>query len=84
MIKPFDNYVVLEEEIETKTDSGLILAENANIERTMIAKVVAVGLEVKKVQLEDRVCFKYHMFEETLIDKKKYLVGKEEGIFAHA
>lgn len=84
MIRPLDNYVVLEEEIETKTDSGLILAENANVERPMIAKVVAIGPDAKKVALDDRVCFKYHMFEETLIDKKKYLVGKEEGIFAYA
>lgn len=81
MIKPLDNYVVLEEEA-IKLDSSIVLAEGANIDRPIIAKVIAMGPDVTRVKLNDRVMFKYHMFDDVLIEKKKYLVGKEEGIFA--
>lgn len=81
MIKPLENYVVLEEEA-IKLDTQIVLTDNPNIDRPIIAKVVVAGPDVKKVKIEDRVMFKYHLFDEVVIEKKKYLVGKEEGIFA--
>ncbi len=54
MIKPLDNYLVLEEEAY-KSESALILGDNPNLERQIIAKVIVIGPDVKKVKVGDRV-----------------------------
>lgn len=82
MIKPLDNYVVLEEQILTKTETGIILGDNPNLDRPNIGTILACGPDVKKVKVQDVVLIKYHLFEEILLEKKKYLIGKDEGIIA--
>lgn len=83
MITPLDNYVVLEEE-NYKSEGAIVLGDNPNIERQIIAKVILTGPDVKKVKVDDRVMFHYHLFNQTMIEKKMYLIGKEEGIYALA
>lgn len=83
MIKPLDNYVVLEEEAY-KSDSTILIADNSNMERQIVAEVIAIGSGVKKVTVGDKVMFHHHLFNQTIIEKKSYLIGKEEGIYALA
>lgn len=80
MIKPFENYLVLEEENATELESGIVLTDTANVDRPNIAKVIVTGPDVKKVKKDERVLFKYHLFDEITLEKKKYLVGKDEGV----
>ncbi len=82
MIKPLDNYVLLEEEVQTTLESGIILADDVNLDKPNIGRIVAVGPDVKKVKVKDEVLFLYHLFFEVTLDKKKYLFGKDEGIVA--
>lgn len=79
--KPKHDYVVLTATSvgEQKTASGIILADNANIEESPVEEVIAVGPDAS-VKVGDRVLFKWHLFDERLIKGTRYLVGKEEGI----
>lgn len=81
MLELLENYVMLEEEAY-KSDSTLILADNPNIERQIILEVKNVGPEVKKVKIGDRIMAHHHMFNQTMIDKKMYLIGSENHIYA--
>ena len=54
-IQPLADYVVaVGEEPETKTASGLYLPEKAT-EKPKVAKVLAVGKDVKQVKVGDRI-----------------------------
>ncbi|MDP3052570.1 MAG: co-chaperone GroES [bacterium] len=90
--KPLSNHVfieVLEEELKTK--SGIVLPDNAEKEKPIKGKVVAVGLGKfnekgerlpMTVKIGDMVLFKKYGPDEIEIDNKKYLVGNEDDILA--
>lgn len=87
-IIPLRDYVLLEELESTKTETGIILPENADIEPTNQGKIVKVSLPSTfvewgyKFQEGDIVLFKRHMFDEVVVDKQKLLFGKQEHIVA--
>lgn len=81
-ITPLADYVVVRaEEAEKKTASGILLADNST-EKPKIAKVLAVGKDVKNVGVGDRVIYGGYSNTEVKIDNEDYLLIKEENIYA--
>jgi chaperonin GroES len=81
-IKPLaDRVVAVKEEAATKTASGLYLPDNAK-EKTILAKVAAVGPDVKALKVGDRIVYKEYGPTELKIDGTEYLVIKEEDVLA--
>ena len=81
-IQPLADYVVAQaEEAQAKTASGLYLPENAQ-EKPKVAKVVAVGKEVKSVKVGDKVLYKSYSTTEVKLGKDEYILIKEEDVLA--
>lgn len=90
MLKPLNEYVVLEKEkVENKTSSGIILSDKPK-EQPSIGYVVAVGPgkvengQVIKmdVQVGDKVIFKKYGGTEVEIDDHEYLIISITDILA--
>ncbi len=81
-IKPLaDRVVAVREEVDSKTASGLYLPDNAK-EKPVVAKVEAVGPEVKNIKKGDRIVYKEYSTTELKLDGKEYLIVKEEDVLA--
>jgi len=81
-IKPLaDRVVAIREEISNKTASGLYLPDNAK-EKPVVAKVVAVGPDVKSLKVEDRIVYKEYSTTDLKINNVEYLIVKEEDVLA--
>jgi len=81
-IQPLADYVVaVGEEAETKTASGLYLPEKA-AEKPKVAKVVAVGKEVKQVKVGDRILYKSYSTTDVKVEAEEYILVKEEDVLA--
>ena len=81
-IQPLADYVVAQtEEAATKTASGLYLPGGAQ-EKPKVAKVVAVGKEVKSLKVGDKIIYKSYSQTEIKIDTTEYLLVKEEDVLA--
>jgi chaperonin GroES len=81
-IQPVADYVVAQtEEAATKTASGLYLPGGAQ-EKPKVAKVVAVGKEVKTVKVGDKIIYKSYSQTEIKVDTVEYLLVKEEDVLA--
>lgn len=81
-VQPLADYVVAQQEkAETKTASGFLLTDNAQ-EKPKIAKVLAVGKDVKQVKVGDRVVFKSYSTNEIKVGAEEYILIKEEDILA--
>ena len=74
-----DRVVAVREEAATKTASGLYLPDNAK-EKPVLAKVVAVGKDVKSVKKADKILYKEYSTTEIKINDTEYLIVKEEDI----
>lgn len=68
-------------EAEAKTASGLYLPDNAK-EKPVMAKVVAVGKDVKQVKVNDKILYKEYSTTDVKVDGKDYILVKEEDILA--
>lgn len=81
-LKPLgDRVVAVREETSNKTASGLYLPENAK-EKSMIAKVEAVGPEVKTLKKGDRIVYKEYSTTELKVESTEYILVKEEDVLA--
>jgi len=81
-IKPLaDRVVAVREEAQTKTASGLYLPDNAK-EKPSLAKVEAIGPDVKGIKVGDKIIYKEYSTTELKIDGIEYLIVKEEDILA--
>lgn len=81
-IKPLaDRVVATRIEAATKTASGLYLPDNAK-EKPVVAKVEAVGPDVKSVKKGDRILYKEYSTTEIKVEGTEYLIVKEEDILA--
>ncbi len=81
-IQPLADRVVLEQlELEEKTKSGIILPQDAQ-EKPKMAKVLAVGKDVKDVKAGDKVLYKSYGPDDVKVDGKEYMIAKEEDILA--
>ena len=81
-LEPLADYVVAQsEEAQSVTKSGIYLPDNAT-EKPKIAKVIAVGKEVKNIKINDRIVYTGYNNNEIKLDQTKYIVIKEEDIIA--
>lgn len=81
-IQPLADYVVAQsEEPETKTASGLYLPEKA-AEKPKVAKVLAVGKDVKQIKVGDRIVYKSYSTTEVKMGSEEYILVKEEDVLA--
>lgn len=81
-IQPLGDYVVAQtEEAATKTASGLYLPGGAQ-EKPKVAKVSAIGANVKTVKVGDKIIYKSYSQTEVKVDTTEYLLVKEEDILA--
>ena len=81
-IKPLaDRVVAVREDVSTKTASGLYLPENSK-EKPVIAKVSAVGPDIKTLKVGDRIIYKEYSTTELKIDDTEFLIVREEDILA--
>lgn len=81
-IQPLAEYVVaVSEEPETKTASGLYLPDNA-AEKPKVAKVIAVGKDVKQIKVSDRIIYKSYSTTDVKVEREEYILVKEEDILA--
>jgi chaperonin GroES len=81
-IQPLAEYVVaVSEEAETKTASGLYLPDNA-AEKPKVAKVIAVGKDVKQIKVSDRIIYKSYSTTDVKVERQEYILVKEEDILA--
>jgi len=83
-LQPLADYVVAQtEEAQTRTASGIYLAQAAQ-EKPKTAVVVAVGSDVKHVKVSDRIVYKEYSATTVKVEAKDYLLVKEEDILATA
>jgi chaperonin GroES len=79
MIKPLGDRVVAKREEEiTKTATGILLGDAK--EKPKYAVVEAVGKDVKDIKKGDKILFKEYSATEVELDKKEFLIIKEEDI----
>jgi chaperonin GroES len=79
---PLADYVVIEQEkAQTRTASGLYLPEKA-AEKPKVAKVLAVGENVKTVKVGDKVVYGGYTNTEVKIGDVEYILVKEENLYA--
>jgi chaperonin GroES len=91
-IKPLSDFVLIEPGTqEAQTQSGILLPDTADKEKPEMGKVVAIGSGKKSpegkilpidVKVGDVVFFTKYGPTEIEIDKKKYLIAREEDILA--
>jgi len=81
-IKPLADRVVATREVAaTKTASGIYLPDNAK-EKPVLAKVTAIGPDVKGIKVGDRIVYKEYSTTELKVDGIEYLIVKEEDVLA--
>ncbi len=76
-----DRVVATRETAEAKTASGLYLPD-ATKEKPVVAKVVAVGPDVKSLKINDKIVYKEYATTELKVDGTEYLIVKEEDVLA--
>jgi chaperonin GroES len=76
-----DHIVAVKEEAATKTASGLLLPESS-AEKPAVARVVAVGKNVKEVKVGDRVIHKSYSSTDVTLNGTDYLIVREEDVLA--
>ena len=82
-VQPLAEYVVaVAEEAQTKTASGIYLPGGA-AEKPKVAKVVAVGTDVKDVKVGDRILYK-NEYEATnvKVDGEAFIIIFKQNIIA--
>ena len=71
--------VVLKDEAESKTASGIILVDSAK-EKPQTAVVKAIGEEIKELKVDDKIMFEQFRGTEFTLDGTEYLVLDLEHI----
>jgi chaperonin GroES len=80
MIKPLENYVVLEiEKEERATQSGIILTSDAK-EKSAVGKVLAIGVKVTDIKIGDRVVYETYSGTKVKLGDIERLIVKSEHI----
>jgi chaperonin 10 Kd subunit len=71
----------MREEAATKTATGLYLPADTK-EKSQIAKVVAVGQDVKEIKTGERIVVREYSTSDIKVDGVEYLIVKEEDVLA--
>lgn len=81
-IKPLaDRIVATREEVASRTASGIYLPDNAK-EKPVIAKISAIGPDVKALKVGDRIVYKEYSTTDLKVDGAEYIIVKEEDVLA--
>jgi chaperonin GroES len=81
-IQPLSDYLVAKQEsADSKTASGLYLPENSQ-EKPKVAKVLAVGKDVKKLKINDKIIYKSYSTTDVKLGSEEYIIVKEEDVLA--
>lgn len=81
-LQPLDDRVVaVREEAAKQTTSGLYLPVDKK-EKSQIAKVVAVGKNVKEIKTDDRIVVREYSTSDIKVNGTEYLIVKEEDVLA--
>lgn len=81
-LQPLADYVVaVAEEAAAKTASGLYLMEKSQ-EKPKVAKIVAVGKQVKELKTGDKIVYKSYSTTEVKVGGEEYILIKEEDVLA--
>jgi len=81
-IEPIADYVLAQQEqAETKTASGIFLPSQSQ-EKPKIAKVLAIGSDVKKVKVGSKIIYKSYSTNEIKVGNDEYILVKEEDVIA--
>jgi chaperonin GroES len=76
-----DRVIAVREQAQTQTASGIFLPDNAK-EKSVIAKVVAVGPQVTGLKINDRIVYKEYSTTGIKVDGVEYIIVKEEDVLA--
>lgn len=76
-----DIVVAINEDNKSTTTSGIYLPEGSK-EKSKIAKIVAVGKDVKSLKVGDKIVYKSYSTNEVKLDSTEYILIKEEDILA--
>jgi chaperonin GroES len=71
--------VAVREEAQTKTASGIFLPDSSK-EKPVIARVVAIGPDVKSLKIGDKIIYKEYSTTDIKIDRSEYLIVGEEDV----
>jgi chaperonin GroES len=81
-IEPIADYVLAQQEdAVTKTASGIFLPSQSQ-EKPKVAKVLAIGPDVKNVKKGSKIIYKTYSTNEIKLDKEEYILVKEEDVIA--
>ncbi len=81
-IKPIADYLVAQqEEVQTKTASGLYIPGSAQ-EKPKVAKVLAVGNMVRDIKVGDRIIYGGYSNTDVKMDGQTFMLIKEENVYA--
>lgn len=81
-LTPLSDRIVAEPvEAGSKTASGFYLPSDAK-EKSQLAKVTAVGKDVKEVKTGDTILYKEFASDTPKIDGQEYVILKEEDVLA--
>lgn len=81
-LQPLGDRIIAErEEAEAKTPTGLYLPASSK-EKSQIAKVVAVGKDVKDVKVDDRIVVREYSATDIKVNETKFMIVKEEDVLA--
>ncbi len=81
-IRPLgDKIVAIKPNAKPQTASGIYLPDSAQ-EKSVAARVVAVGPEVKAIKKDDYIVYKEYTTTDLKINNQEYLILKEEDVLA--
>lgn len=81
-IRPLgDKIVAIKPNAKPQTASGIYLPDSAQ-EKSVVARVVAVGPEVKAIKKDDYIVYKEYTTTDLKINNQEYLILKEEDVLA--
>ena len=81
-IRPLgDKIVAIQPNAKPQTASGIYLPDSAQ-EKSVAARVVAVGPEVKAIKKDDYIVYKEYTTTDLKINNQEYLILKEEDVLA--
>ncbi len=84
-IEPMDNYIVAQAEVaKSKSPNGIILPDSAQ-EKPMTSKVLAVGKDVKRVKVGDKILYRKSFDSPSFdfkVESEEYIIIKEDDIVA--
>ena len=81
-IRPLgDKIVAIKPNAKPQTARGIYLPDSAQ-EKSVAARVVAVGPEVKAIKKDDYIVYKEYTTTDLKINNQEYLILKEEDVLA--